>query len=41
MLYVPYLGGVTNHWDQPTYGPQYGLNQAQTPLMGQNDPNYQ
>ena len=25
ILYVPCLGGVTNQWNQPIYGPQVGL----------------
>ena len=33
-LYVPYPGGVTNQWDQPTYGPQAIFNQTQPPFMG-------
>ena len=27
-LYVPYLRGVTNQWDQLTYGPYARLNQV-------------
>ena len=38
---MPYPGGVTNQWDQPTYRPQAGPNQVQPPFMGQNYPNYQ
>ena len=33
-LYVPYHGGVTIQWGQPTYGPQAGIKKVQPPFMG-------
>ena len=36
-LYVPYPGGVSNQWTQPTYVPQAGINLVQ-PLVGHNTP---